>query len=119
MLREGTLQGRKLGPRQWHIPAVAIKQFVDEVLSKPAAARDGDGLCLFAKRLGRGRFVWPQADKGAVSLSSVSGADGVCESILKSRLELWHHIGTGVIRIREQRFRVRLRVRVRVRIRRG
>ena len=30
---------------------------------------DGDGLCLFAKRLERGRFVWPQAEEGAVSLS--------------------------------------------------
>ena len=30
---------------------------------------DGDGLCLFAKRLERGRFIWPQADKDAVSLS--------------------------------------------------
>ena len=30
----------------------------------------GDGLCLFAKRLERGRFVWPQAESGAVSLSA-------------------------------------------------
>jgi transposase len=31
---------------------------------------DGDGLCLFAKRLERGRFVWPQAASGTVSLST-------------------------------------------------
>ena len=30
---------------------------------------DGDGLCLFAKRLERGRFVWPKANSGTVSLS--------------------------------------------------
>lgn len=30
---------------------------------------DGDGLCLFAKRLERGRFVWPQAVSGAVHLT--------------------------------------------------
>jgi transposase len=27
---------------------------------------DGDGLCLFAKRLEHGRFVWPQANRARV-----------------------------------------------------
>jgi len=30
----------------------------------------GDGLCLLAKRLERGRFVWPQADSGKVHLTA-------------------------------------------------
>ena len=31
---------------------------------------DGTGLCLMAKRLERGRFIWPQAHSGSVSLSA-------------------------------------------------
>ncbi|MGB8267581.1 MAG: IS66 family insertion sequence element accessory protein TnpB [Candidatus Velthaea sp.] len=31
---------------------------------------DGTGLCLMAKRLERGRFVWPLAQSGSVSLSA-------------------------------------------------
>src|SRR5580700_10199170 len=30
---------------------------------------DGDGLCLFAKRLERGRFVWPRAEDGVAALT--------------------------------------------------
>lgn len=30
---------------------------------------DGDGLCLLAKRLERGRFIWPRSENGSVSLT--------------------------------------------------
>jgi len=42
----------------------------------------GDGLCLFSKRLVRGRFLWPQATSGTVALTpaqlsmSLEGIDG-------------------------------------------
>ena len=31
---------------------------------------DGQGACLFSKRLERGRFVWPSAASGSVSISA-------------------------------------------------
>jgi transposase len=31
---------------------------------------DGQGLCLYSKRMENGRFVWPQAKDGAVSLTA-------------------------------------------------
>ena len=31
---------------------------------------DGDGLCLFCKRLEHGHFIWPQATEGSVHLSA-------------------------------------------------
>lgn len=31
---------------------------------------DGQGLCLFSKCLEKGRFVWPQAKDGAISLTA-------------------------------------------------
>jgi transposase len=31
---------------------------------------DGNGLCLYAKRLECGRFIWPQAHSGAVQLTA-------------------------------------------------
>jgi transposase len=47
---------------------------------------DGQGACLFVKRLERGRFVWPQATEGKVSLTPAQcrccsrASTGACRS---------------------------------------
>jgi transposase len=33
-------------------------------------AWDGQGFCLFSKRLERGRFIWPRAEGGVITLTS-------------------------------------------------
>ena len=38
---------------------------------------DGDGMCLFAKRLERGHFVWPQTREGKVALSPAQLWEGL------------------------------------------
>ncbi len=51
---------------------------------------DGDGLCLFAKRLERGRFIWPKLESGAVSLT------GAQLSMLLEGIDWRHPIRTHV-----------------------
>jgi transposase len=52
---------------------------------------DGQGLCLFAKRLERGRFIWPLSGNGAVTITPaqlgylLEGSTGACRSILGVR----------------------------------
>ena len=59
---------------------------------------DGDGLCLFAKRLERGRFIWPQVQNGTVSLTPAQ------LSMLLEGID-WRHPrrtpGTRVVRLIE------------------
>ena len=40
-----------------------------EVLSGPERRRRWSGMSLYAKRLERGRFIWPSATAGVVSIS--------------------------------------------------
>ena len=40
---------------------------------------DGQGLCLFSKRMDRGKFVWPNTKTGSVSLTQAQlSMDGTC-----------------------------------------
>ena len=41
---------------------------------------DGDGLCIFHKRMDSGRFVWPKAESGSISLTRAQLAM-LCEGI--------------------------------------
>jgi len=41
---------------------------------------DGEGMCMFLKRLDRGKFVWPQATSGVVSLTRAQ-LSMLCEGI--------------------------------------
>jgi IS66 Orf2 like protein len=57
--------------------------------TEPFAARMVGGLCLFAKRLERGRFVWPQATSGTVCLTRAQ-LSMLLEGIEKRLLVLCH-----------------------------
>ena len=41
---------------------------------------DGDGLCIFHKLLNSGRFVWPKAESGSISLTRAQ-LSMLCEGI--------------------------------------
>ena len=55
---------------------------------------DGDGLCLFAKRLERGRFMWPQATSGTVSVDACAAVDAAGGHRLAAA---GAHLGTAAV----------------------
>ena len=61
-----------------------------------------DGLCLFYKRLSQGKFIWPQAESGTVSLSAaqlsmlLEGIDWVRrETDARQRVKVPHDEGVA------------------------
>ena len=72
------------GRRGDQIKVISLSWFA----GKPLAGNgwDGQGACLFTKRLERGRFVWPSAKEGKISLSRAQLAmllEGIDWRILK------------------------------------
>jgi transposase len=63
MIVGGEVADHRRGRRGGTVPS-----FVDDLLKVPWWW-DGQGLCRFAKRLARGRFLWPQAKDGSVVLT--------------------------------------------------
>ena len=45
---------------------------------------DGQGMCLFSKRMDRGRFVWPSTKTGSVVMTAASGYQSVQSEISPS-----------------------------------
>jgi transposase len=50
--------------------AIGMRNDVESGDLVKALLWDGQGLVLYAKRLERGRFVWPQAKSGTVTLTN-------------------------------------------------
>jgi transposase len=56
---------------------------------------DGQGGCLFSKRLERGRFVWPSPADGKISVSSAQLAMLLEGSDWRSPQRTWRPLTTG------------------------
>ena len=59
---------------------------------------DGQGLCLFAKRLERGRFLWPQAKDGSVAMTNAQAVDAARRDRL-ARAGAQLETGSGLLRL--------------------
>ena len=50
---------------------------------------DGQGACLFTKKLERGRFIWPSVDGGAVAISPAQLSYLLCGIDWRNPQETW------------------------------
>lgn len=69
---------------------------------------DGDGMCLLTRLLERGRFIWPQAETGSVSLSAAqlySGYNAIYQEGRILEAGCWSHARRKLwdIHVRQQR----------------